>query len=296
MKVFPAGARLERGAGGLERLVLAAQAGEAHVYTHGAHVAHFQPVGGRPVLMMSSRAQLEAGVPGKPIRGGVPICFPWFGARAGDAQAPMHGVARLLTWDVESVTQEDQGRLRAVFALTSNDYTRGIFPQDFALRHTVTVGDSLEMALTARNTSATELACEMALHSYFAVSDARQVAIRGLERATYLDKTDAWARKTAGNDPVVFAGETDRVFVGTQSTVTLADPGWQRRIVVGKSGSNTTVVWNPWIEKARAIADLGDDDWKGMVCIETANAADNALALAPGAVHTMVATISVGRE
>jgi glucose-6-phosphate 1-epimerase len=296
MVPLPNGARFENGADGLEQLVLAAPGGEARIYMHGAHVASFRPAGGRPVLMMSSKAQFEAGTPGKPIRGGVPICFPWFGSRASDPKAPPHGVARLLTWDVESVTQEDQGRLRAALTLTSNDYTRGASLQDFALRYVVTVGDSLEMALTACNTSAKELPCEMALHSYFAVSDARQVSIRGLERATYLDKTDAWARKTAGNDPVVVAGETDRVFVGTQATVTLADPGWKRRVVVRKSGSNTTVIWNPWIDNARAIADLGDDDWQGTVCIETANAADDALTLAPGAAHTMIATISVERE
>ena len=296
MRVFPTGARLEKGAGGLERLVLAGPGGEAHVYTHGAHVTHFQQAGGRPVLMMSSKAQFEAGTPGKPIRGGVPICFPWFGPRAGDAKAPVHGVARLLTWDVESVTREDQGRLRATFTLTSNDYTRDAFPQDFALSYTVTVGASLELALTARNTGAAPLPCEVALHSYFAVSDVRQIAIRGLERATYLDKTDKLARKVAGDDPITIAGETDRIYVGTQATVTLHDPGWRRRIVVGKSGSNTTVVWNPWIEKARAIPDLGDDDWKAMVCIEAANAADDALTLAAGAAQTIVATISVEPE
>lgn len=269
---------------------------EAHVYTHGAHVAHFQPAGRRPVLMMSSQAQFEAGAPGKAVRGGVPICFPWFGPRAGDGKAPMHGVARLLTWDVESVTPEEQGRLRAILTLTSNDHTRGVFPQDFALRYSVTVGQSLEMALTARNASATQLPCEMALHSYLAVSDARQVVIRGLERATYLDKTDNLARKIAGDEPITITRETDRVFVGTQATVTLVDPAWERRIVVGKSGSSTTVVWNPWVEKARAIPDLGDDDWRSMVCIETANVADDALTLAAGAAHTMTATISVEPE
>ena len=296
MMRLPDGARLERAADGLDRLVLAARGGEARVYTHGAHVTHFQPEGTRPVLMMSSQARFEAGTPGKPIRGGVPICFPWFGPRAGHAQAPMHGLARLLTWQIESVTQEDQGRLCATLALASNDYTRSVFAQDFALRYTVTVGPSLEMALTVRNTGPGPLACEVALHSYLAVSDARQVLIRGLERAAYLDKTESLKRKVAGEDPIVIAGETDRVYLATRATVTLRDPGWRRCIVVRKSGSDSTVVWNPWIEKARAIEDLGDDDWQRMICIETANVAGDALTLGAGAEHVTVAAISVEPE
>jgi glucose-6-phosphate 1-epimerase len=296
MKDLPPGARLDKGVGGLDRLVLAAPSGEAHIYRHGAHVTHFQPAGGRPVLMMSSQAEFEAGHPGKPIRGGVPICFPWFGARAGDADAPLHGLARLLTWSVESVTEESGDSLRAALTLASDDYTRSILPQEFALRYDVTVGASLEMALTVRNASTATLPCEMALHNYFAVSDARRIAIRGLEGTTYLDKTDEFARKATGGDPIVITGETDRIFVGTQAQVTLVDPGWQRRIVMQKSGSDTTIVWNPWIEKARAITDLGDEDWQAMVCIETANAADDAFTLRPGATHSMTARISVEPE
>jgi glucose-6-phosphate 1-epimerase len=296
MTTLPDGVRIDKGPGGLERLVLAAAEGEAHIYTHGANVAHFQPKGGRPVVMMSSKAQFEAGSPGKAIRGGVPICFPWFGARAGDANAPVHGVARLLTWGVEAVTREADGRLRATLTLASNDYTHASLPQDFALAYVVTVGTSLELALTVRNTGQAPLSCEVALHTYFAVSDAREVAITGLERATYVDKADGFARKTAGDEPITLTRETDRVFVGTQAAVSLVDPGWRRRIVVSKSGSNTTIVWNPWIEKARAIPDLGDDDWQGMVCIETANAADDALTLAAGASHATVARIAVVGE
>ena len=291
MRTFPDGVRVDQGRGGLERLVLEAAESETHVYTHGANVLHFQPKGGHPVLTASSRSEFVAGAPGKAIRGGVPICFPWFGGKAGDAAAPPHGVARLLTWTIDAVTKESDGRLRAVLSLANGAYTRGQFPHDFALTFTVTAGRSLEMALAVRNTGAGPFTFEEALHSYLAVSDVRQIAITGLEKTTYIDKTDALRRKAAADEPLVLCGETDRVFLGTRARVALSDPGWQRRIVVSKSGSDTTIVWNPWSEKAKTIPDLGDADWPGMVCIETANAADNAITLEPGQAHTLTALI-----
>jgi glucose-6-phosphate 1-epimerase len=292
MQSLPQVARIDVGRGGLQRLILSGAEGEAHLYTHGAHIVHFQPRGERPVLMMSRAAEFAAGAPGRPIRGGVPICFPWFGPKAGDATAPPHGVARLLTWTVESISVVEDGRLRAALTLCSDAYTQRLFPDEFALGFTVTVGRSLDMALTVRNQGRAPLCFEEALHSYFSVSDVRQVAITGLEKVAFIDKADGFARKLAGDEPLVIRAETDRVFLGTRSTVTLTDPAWRRSIIVEKAGSNTTIVWNPWAEKARTIPDLADEDWWEMVCIETANAADDAVTLAPGATHVVTVTIS----
>jgi D-hexose-6-phosphate mutarotase len=149
------------------------------------------------------------------------------------------------------------------------------------------------MELSVRNVNAAPATFEEALHSYFAVSDVRQVRIGGLEGVSYVDKTAAMARKPGESGPITIASETDRVYIGTTGTVTIEDPGWRRRIVVSKSGSATTVVWNPWIAKARAMPDFGDEEWTGMVCVETANAGDNAVTLAPGASHVMAATLEV---
>jgi D-hexose-6-phosphate mutarotase len=288
MERLPDGARLEKGGGGLERLVLAAPQGEAHVYLHGAHVAHFQPKGGRPVLWMSAESRFEAG---RPIRGGVPICFPWFGAKAGAPEAPLHGFARILPWALSTVVREEDGRLRAVLELTAEAAARGGHPYEWALSLGVTVGRALRLELTVRNVDSTPARFEAALHSYFAVSDVRQVLVRGLEGVGYVDKTAAMARRPGEAGPVVIAGETDRVYNGTTAAVTVEDPGWTRRIVAGKTGSATTVVWNPWVAKAKAMPDFGDDEWTGMVCVETANAMDDAVTLAPGAAHVMTATI-----
>jgi D-hexose-6-phosphate mutarotase len=290
MERYPEGARLEKGPGGLDRLVLLAAEGEAHVLLHGGHVCHFQPRGEKPVLWMSGESRFEAG---KPIRGGVPVCFPWFGPKVGSPEAPMHGFARILPWVVAAVTREPDDGLRAVLELTAEAAARGGFAHELALSLSVSVGRSLRIALTARNANSAPATIEEALHSYFAVSDVRSVRIHGLEGAVYVDKTAAMARKPGEAGPIAITAETDRVYPGTTGAVTIEDPGWQRRIVVSKSGSATTVVWNPWIAKAKALPDFGDDEWTGMVCVETANAGADAVTLAPGASHVMTATLEV---
>ncbi len=291
MERLPDGARIETGPGGLERLALRAGAAEAHVYLHGAHVAHFQPAGERPVLWMSGESRFESG---KPIRGGVPICFPWFGPKAGAADAPPHGLVRTRPWALRAVAPED-GRLRATLELSFDGSTRGHFPHDLRVSLEVAVGPSLSLALTVHNTGPLPFAFEDALHSYFAVSDVRRVLLHGLEGAGFVDKTAAGARRPGEPGPIAIAAETDRVYLGAEAGVTIEDPGWARRIVVSKSGSRTTVVWNPWVAKAKAMPDFGDDEWTGMVCVETANALDDALSLAPGESHTTTATIELRR-
>lgn len=294
MERLPDGARVETGPGGLERLVVQAAGAEAHVYPQGAHVAHFQPRGERPVLWMSGRSSFVGGSPGKPIRGGVPICFPWFGPKAGTPEAPVHGLARLLPWTLRAVEPEGDS-LRAVLELAASDPLRAHFPHDVALTLAVSVGPSLVMALTVRNPGGSPFVYEDALHTYFAVSDVRQVRIGGLEGVGFVDKTAGGARRAGEAAPIAITGETDRVYLGSESTVTIEDPGWARRIEVAKTGSRTTVVWNPWVAKAKAMPDFGDEEWPGMVCVETANALDDAVRLAPGASHTTSSAIEVRR-
>jgi D-hexose-6-phosphate mutarotase len=288
---LPDGARIETGPGGLERLVVAAAGAEAHVYLHGSHVAHFQPAGERPVLWMSGQSRFESG---KPIRGGVPICFPWFGPKAGAADAPLHGLVRSRPWGLHAVTPDD-GRLRATLELSSDESTLGHFPHELRVSLDVTVGAALSLALTVRNTGPSRFAFEEALHSYFAVSDVRQVLLRGLEGVAFVDKTAGGVRRAGESAPIAITGETDRVYLGTGSTVTIEDPGWGRRIAVAKTGSRTTVVWNPWVARAKAMPDFGDDEWTGMVCVETANALEDAVSLAPGESHTTTVAIEVWR-
>lgn len=279
--------RFESGQGNLTRAVITAPEGEAHVYLHGAHVTHYQPKGRSPVLFMSRQSHFA---PGKAIRGGIPVIFPWFGPRAGDPSAPAHGFARTLEWSVIE-TKRIGSDVGLTLALNPSDVTRHFFPQDFELRYTVNVGANLTVTLEVHNRSGANFSFEEALHTYLSVGDVRQVSIDGLAGRKYIDKTAAGARALQ-QGPIRIERETDRVYLDTTDEVRVTDPALRRQLLVSKTGSQSTVVWNPWIDKAKALPDFGDDEWPAMLCIETANAADNAVALAPGESHVMSATLS----
>jgi D-hexose-6-phosphate mutarotase len=285
---IPGVVKIEPGKGGLTRIVISSPAADAEIYLHGAHVTHFQPKGHDPVLFMSSASLFS---PDKPIRGGVPIIFPWFGPKADDSSAPAHGFARTLEWDVREVKQPN-GTVVITLGLTPSDATRRWLSNDFELIYTVSVGDELELSLEVRNRSSEPLAFEEALHTYFSVGDIQQVGVTGLSGRVYIDKPAGMQRKTQAGT-IRFEDETDRVYLDTTETVTASDPAMKRRIVVSKEGSGSTVVWNPWTAKAKAMADFGDDEWPRMLCIETANAADNAISLPAGQSHVMQAIIIV---
>lgn len=283
-------ARFEAGAGGLARLRVTTEAAEAEVYLHGGHVTHFQPRGTPPVLFLSARSKFGAGAA---IRGGVPVIFPWFGARAGDPAAPAHGFARAAAWSVESVERAADGCVTAVLRLEPGDAMWAAWPHAVVLRHRVHVGAALDMTLEVENRSGAPLVFEEALHTYLAVADVRQITVTGLAGIRYVDKTAAMALKVQGAEPLRLTGETDSVYLATRAACVVDDPRGGRRLVVEKDGSATTVVWNPWVAKARAMSDLGDEEWPSFVCVETANAADDRVTLAPGGRHAMRATLRV---
>jgi len=281
----------EAGSGGLMRAAVGGRSAEGHVYLHGAHVMHYRPAGQRPLLFLSERSHFATG---KAIRGGVPVIFPWFGARAGHPEAPDHGFARTREWAVESVDSGSDGLVAVTLALEADDATRPTWPHEFRVRHRVVFGERLEMTLEVENRSGHPFDFEEALHTYLLVGDVGQVSIAGLGGAVYIDKTDDMRRKTLAAGPLRLNGTTDRVFLNTRETCTVTDPVLARRIVVEKTGSTTTVVWNPWHEKASTMADLGDEQWRSMLCVEAANAADNAVHLAGGTRHTM--RVVIGAE
>jgi glucose-6-phosphate 1-epimerase len=275
---LPDSVRLETGKGGLPRLIITAPHADAEIYLHGAHVTAFQPRGQKPVLFMTRQSWFEAG---KPIRGGVPICFPWFGP--GKDGRPMHGFARLKEWDVTGVEQS-AGAVELNFRLPDTE-----FEVDFR----VSIGAALGMELRVRNPSPQPMQFEEALHTYLAVSDVRQVGITGLAGTIYSDRVGTPHTESEGAAPIRITGETDRIYFNTQATCIVDDPGWQRGLVIDKTGSDSTVIWNPWIAKAKAMPDFGDDEWPAMLCIETCNVREHSVSLAPGQTHTMTATVRV---
>ncbi len=276
--------------GGLTRAVISTPLAEAGIYLQGAHLAHWTPRGQKPVLFMSSKSFFK---PGKAIRGGVPVIFPWFGARSDGKPGPQHGFARTALWTVEGTRLLDSGAVEIWLGLTADDASRALGFDGFSVRFTATIGTGLLMALEVTNTGSQPFVYEEALHTYFAVSDIANVSITGLEGTTLIDKTDGFSRKVQPDAPVTIAKETDQVHLNTMAECVVHDPAWQRDIEVAKSGSLSTVVWNPWIAKTAAMADMAPDDWRGMVCVETSNAADNAVTLAPGEIHTLTAAISL---
>lgn len=289
---IPGIARFDEGEGGLARLTLTTPDAAAEIYLHGAHVTQYRRRGQPPVLWMSRKSWFE---PTRPIRGGVPVIFPWFGARTGEAPpgaaSPNHGFARLMVWHPDAVVQE-RDEVRALFSLHPTASTRATWPYEFELRFTVTLAPGcLRMTLEVENTDAKPFRFEEALHTYFTVGDVRQVKVHGLEGASYLDKVaNGPVRQPA--QPITVAGETDRLYTGTTAECVLDDASLGRRISVRKRGSNSTVVWNPWTAKAAAMPDFDDHEWPGMICIETANAAADAVTLPPGETHVMEAEIA----
>ena len=281
---IPGMVRFEAGPNGLVRAVIATPQAEAIIYLHGAHLTHYQARGDRPMLFTSRASRF---LPNQPIRGGVPIVFPWFGPHQGDPSAPMHGFARLAVWNLEAVERDAGGTVALAFALDSARATHPGWPHAYAARYSVRIGSRLELVLEVFNPSDQTVAYEEALHTYLEVADIHAVRVHGLAGTTYLDKTDGMKRKTQGPEPIRIAAETDRVYLGTQATCVVEDPVGGRRLFVEKQGSDTTVVWNPWVAKAKAMSDFGDDEWPRMLCVETANAGDHPIRLAPRGAHLL---------
>jgi glucose-6-phosphate 1-epimerase len=282
--------RFEDGPGGLTRATIATEAATAEIYLQGAHVAAWQPAGAEhPVLFMSAKSHFAAG---KAIRGGVPLVFPWFADRTGGLPGPAHGFARTLPWEVVATERRAEG-VALSFKLLPNQTTRDLGFDHFVLIYEVVVGERLTLALEVENVGDSGLTFEEALHAYYSVSDVRQIEVNGEGDTDYLDRADNAKPRHQGAGAIRFAGETDQLHLNTQAAVTISDSEWKRRIVIEKYGSNSTVVWNPWVEKASRLADLGDGEWPHMVCVEPANAAENAVTLQPGTTHTMGITVRV---
>lgn len=250
------------------------------LFLQGAQITAWRPAGARPVIFLSSHSNLA---PSKAVRGGVPIVFPWFGPHPTDPAAPQHGFARTAAWRLDRAEAGADG-VTLELSLTPDNYT---------LTYGVVFGAELNIALTVRNTSRQPAVFEEALHSYFAVSDIEQVSVTGLEGCSFIDKTANMARRPPAGAPLTFAKETDSVYLDVPDRLTVHDPGWNRRLTIEKSGAASTIVWNPWPQKAAAMADLGADSWRGMLCVETGNVADNRLTLAPGAEHRLTTRIAV---
>ena len=262
----------------LEQIRIGNPDGEAVLLLQGAQLLTWQPEGEAPVIWLSDRARY---VKGKSVRGGIPICWPWFGPHASEPSYPAHGIARNLDWElVES--HESGAKLRLI-------PQSPFWPHTSMVECRFTVGKALEVELVTHNTGSEPFELGCALHTYFSVSDATDVEVLGLDNTSYIDKVEGGRKIQDG--PVRISGEVDRVYVGTDSDCILVDPGLNRKIRIEKQGSRSTVVWNPGAEKAEKFGDMGSH--LGMLCIETGNAADDVVTVQPGQSHRLWARYSV---
>ncbi|MDP2787278.1 MAG: D-hexose-6-phosphate mutarotase [Pseudomonadota bacterium] len=263
--------------------------GTAYICLQGAHITTFRPKDqDEPVIWVSKFAKFA---PGKSIRGGAPVCWPWFGAHASESSFPGHGFARTVLWEVTHSAALPSGETEITLALLETEQTHAQWPHKTRLELNVIVGNSLKASLNTTNLGDTPVQIGEALHTYFHIGDIEDVQVTGLENTVYLDKVGEVSRKTQSG-AITFNGEVDRVYVDTTATCVIVDAQLKRRIVIAKTGSRSTVVWTPWNEKADKMGDFGPDGWRQMVCVESANALENGVTVAAGETHRMAVEYS----
>jgi glucose-6-phosphate 1-epimerase len=273
----PSDVTLAVGQGGLQKVLVETPWSRAEIYLHGAHITHFQKIGEEPLLFVSDSSHFTSQ---KAIRGGVPIIFPWFGGREG---LSAHGYARTTLWELIETTTLADGAIHLRFQMPSTG--------NLKVEYGVTVAETLRMELIVTNLDAEDFSFENCLHTYFQIRAIEVISITGLLGSNYFDKLkDADAFETSSS--LGFSGEVDRVYSDTTDVVEIKDLGFGRTIRIEKSGSKSTVVWNPWIEKSKEMADFGDQDYLQMVCVESGNIAKNSVTLAAGQCATLAVEVS----
>lgn len=278
--LLPAGVRAIELAPGMPGLAFSHPDFSAVLSLYGGQLLDFIPAGGQPLLYLSPQAQLQ---PGKAIRGGIPLCWPWFGPHPTDSSRPQHGVARTALWTVNAVVRSDDG-----FHVSLNGPREGELQASLTL---LLAPQQLSLTLTTRNLGKTPQPLSQALHSYVAVSDIRQLRLLGLAQAPYHDKLDGQFKSWPDGDWTPQAA-TDAV-VASAAPLQLDDAGWQRRLQLASSGSASTVVWTPWQQGAAKLADLPADGWQHFLCVEAANAGADARVLAAGEAHSLTQQLRV---
>ncbi len=255
----------------------------ASIALQGAHLMEWVPTGEKPVIWLSPDATLA---PGKSIRGGVPICWPWFAAHQDQVDFPTHGFARTVPWQVTNTAQRSGGETQITLQLDSASIPPKLWPQPTSITCQIIIGKTLGITLTTFNKGQNEITISEALHTYFSVSDIRNISINGLHDCPYLDKVDGMQQKQQTAD-ITFVNEVDRIYIDTKANCIIHDPGLLRRIHIRKTGSESTVVWNPWIEKSTQMGDMGSEGYLNMVCVESANAAHNLITIPAGGKHQL---------
>ncbi len=276
---------------GLQYVDIDNELAKAKIALQGAHVMLFQPNHVKePVLWLSDKARY---VKGRSIRGGVPVCWPWFGAHPTDSKLCPHGFARVIPWEIAEIETVHDGATRIVLEMIQTEEAQRQLSYLYSLKMTVTIGRRLKIELATTNNDDHPFIIGEAFHTYLGVSDIENINIFGLQECVYADKLRDYERSVE-NSSLQLGGEFDRIYMDHTSDCVIHDPGYNRLIRVQKSGSNNTVVWTPWEEKAHEMGDMGDgDEWRKMVCVESTNALENSVVINPNRTHLLVVEYGV---
>lgn len=259
------------------------QYANASISLQGAQLFEWVPNNQHPVIWVSEDAVHKKN---KSIRGGIPICWPWFGAHDSESPFPAHGFARSQEWELCGVNDLHDGSTQLEFKLADKPECQHFWPYKTMLELRVTLGLNLALNLTTANLAEEDFVLTEALHTYFNISDIKNITVEGLDECDYLDKVDDFELKKQSG-VIKVDKETDRVYINTEKAVSIIDDSYKRKITVTKNGSLSTVVWNPWQDKANEIGDMGKEGFRHMICVETANACNNKIRLSSGKSHVM---------
>jgi glucose-6-phosphate 1-epimerase len=271
---------------------------ELVVAQQGAHIISYQIDGDQPLIWSNPGAVFKHG---KAIRGGMPICWPWFGnfqrnpqavqdMRQSSEPANAHGEVRAIDWELMGMGEDGDALIVEFIQSKAEGHLPG-WPHTVGLKLQIRMDAALNVSLVSFNAGPEDVTLSQALHSYFAVSDIKQVSIEGLDGVTYLNTLESWEQQNVQVGDITFTGETDRIYQGTPDLISIIDPEWKRRIQIQTIGSNSSVVWNPWIEKTKTFSDMDADGWQNMVCVETANVMGDIVTLKPNDMQVMSVSI-----
>lgn len=273
----------KQGPGGFIFADIQNESASAQIFLHGAQLTSFIPKGLDDLIYLSPNSRFQ---PGVAIRGGIPISWPWFADHPTDKTKPAHGFARTSEWHVRETKKISESETEIRLGLTNENNTLKLFEHRFYLEVIFNISTQLDITLRMINIDTKEFSISSAFHSYYNINYITDTSVKGLEDTEYIDKVDDLRVKTQ-EGPVLITGETDRIYTDTESECVIEDPGFKRRIHIRKSGSSSTVVWNPWEEKSNAMKDLGTGEYKNFVCVETTNAGEDTVTIAPGEKHVL---------
>jgi len=288
---------ITQGKGGLPLITIENDFASAVISIYAAQVLSYKlkPVqqGDTPddLLFMSDQSYFEAG---KAIRGGIPICWPWFGKDANNPDKARHGFVRLMLWDLIETTSLNDGSTQVTLSVKDTKASREIWPYRFKLSLNIVVGKTLKLSLESENRDDVPFTMTQALHSYFSVSDITQVRVDGLDKVSYLDKASVAIKEdNIQSGSVTIDNEVDRIYINSPDTLALIDAAIDRKVIIQSTGSQTTIVWNPWADLSKQSAELADSAYQQFICVETANAVDDCVEVLPAMSHKMTVEYSV---